>query len=146
PNISPPRSEGVDRFRLIFLPGIRYNEGRSSPRLTPSLVAMSSLSPPAGLVRPRVTVQGTGDPLPLGDLLADILAEGKHPIVWIVGGPGSGKTTALEYLAGMFGNESLLLLDEPKEIPESDRPVVATASRQIAAERVKCRHELGGVF
>lgn len=107
---------------------------------------MSSLSPPAGLVRPRVTVQGTGDPLPLGDLLADILAEGKHPIVWIVGGPGSGKTTALEYLAGMFGNESLLLLDEPKEIPESDRPVVATASRQIAAERVKCRHELGGVF
>src|SRR5690606_19448811 len=103
-------------------------------------LAMNALSIPAGLVRPRVTLRDASDPLPLDDLIADIASEGAHPVVWLVGGPGSGKTTALEYLAGVFGSTgSLLLLDEPKEIPATDRLVVATTSRKPTAKDIELR-------
>ncbi len=107
---------------------------------------MSPLSISAGLVRPRVIMSGAGDPLPLDDVVRDIAAAGVDSVVWIIGGPGSGKSVALEYLAGAFddggsfeGGHSLLLLDEPKEIPATDRLVVATTSRQPSAEGIELR-------
>ncbi len=53
-------------------------------------------------VRPRVVSSETGDSVLLEDEVADWLAS-RSRMLEIVGGPGSGKTTALRHLAAVFG-------------------------------------------
>ena len=65
-------------------------------------------------VRPRVIAPETGDVLPLEEAIRPALTRGRGAIE-ILGGPGSGKTTALEHLAAVLDPaENVLLLDEPE--------------------------------
>ena len=65
-------------------------------------------------VRPRVLSSETGASLPLADMIGPILAGGESGVIRLVGLPGSGKTTALEYLAGVVPPHlNVSFLDDP---------------------------------
>ncbi len=65
-------------------------------------------------VRPRVLSPETGEALPLTDFVGPILAGGGSGVIRIQGPPGSGKTTALDHLAGVVPPHlSVSFLDEP---------------------------------
>ena len=53
-------------------------------------------------VRPRVISQQTGEAIPLEDEIGPMIQEGRGGFVVIVGGPGSGKTTASQHLAAIL--------------------------------------------
>jgi uncharacterized protein YjbI with pentapeptide repeats/energy-coupling factor transporter ATP-binding protein EcfA2 len=53
-------------------------------------------------VRPRVTSPQTGEAIPLEDEIGAMIQEGRGGSVVIAGGPGSGKTTALQHLAAIL--------------------------------------------
>jgi uncharacterized protein YjbI with pentapeptide repeats len=57
-------------------------------------------SPP--LVKPRVLSPETGESLPLTHVIGPILTGREPGVIRLVGGLGSGKTTALAYLAGVL--------------------------------------------
>jgi ABC-type glutathione transport system ATPase component len=62
----------------------------------------SMVEPLRAAVRPRVISPETGDTVLLEDEVAEWL-EGGSKTLGIVGGPGSGKTTALRHLVAVFG-------------------------------------------
>jgi uncharacterized protein YjbI with pentapeptide repeats len=91
---------------------------------------MSDVLPLSAIVRPRVLVQRDGGSLLLEDLIAEIADERFTGLIWLVGGPGSGKSTAIHYLTSLFAtNEQLIFFDEPtiEEVRDarSDQLVVA---------------------
>jgi uncharacterized protein YjbI with pentapeptide repeats len=49
-------------------------------------------------IRPRVISPETGDAIRLDDEIGLIVQDGRHPLIGLIGGPGSGKTTALQHL------------------------------------------------
>ncbi len=53
-------------------------------------------------VRPRVISPVTGEAIPLENEIGAIIQEGRRKLVRIVGGAGSGKTTALRHLAAVL--------------------------------------------
>lgn len=63
------------------------------------------------MVRPRVTARGSGEPMLLADAVEDFLEHHRQGVVQIVGGPGSGKTTALNYLLAIFPEKCTYLDD-----------------------------------
>jgi uncharacterized protein YjbI with pentapeptide repeats len=66
-------------------------------------------------VRPRVLSPETGSSLPLADMIGPILTGPDFGVVRLVGPPGSGKTIALEYLAGLVPPYlSVSFLDDPR--------------------------------
>ena len=66
------------------------------------------------LVRPRVLSNVTGESLPLAEMVGPLLEGRESGMIRVVGGPGSGKTTALDYLAGIVPPHlSVFFLDEP---------------------------------
>jgi uncharacterized protein YjbI with pentapeptide repeats/energy-coupling factor transporter ATP-binding protein EcfA2 len=72
-------------------------------------------------VRPRVISPESGEALPLEDTIGPILAGGESGAICIVGGAGTGKTTALIHLAGLLPPHlRVSFLDEPPIEPESD--------------------------
>ena len=71
------------------------------------------IEPVRAAVRPRVVSPETGDAVLLEDEVADWL-KSRSRTLSIVGGPGSGKTTALQHLAAHFGPvEGVQWLDDP---------------------------------
>jgi uncharacterized protein YjbI with pentapeptide repeats len=95
-------------------------------------------------VRPRVISETTGDSLLLEDEVRSLLEAGARGVI-LVGGPGAGKTTALEHLAAVFGNRPGLSfhddLDRSSQPPRAKKHgcVIATATRQIKGfSRVAC--------
>src|ERR1043165_6224504 len=67
---------------------------------------------PRPMVRPRARVSESCAALPVEQLLNRFL--GARGIVYLVGGAGSGKTMAIEYLRGVLARGAeLALLDEP---------------------------------
>ena len=77
------------------------------------------IQPCRAAVRPRVVCPETGDIVLLEDEVAAWL-EGKSRTLRIVGGPGSGKTTALRQLAAVFGpRDDVILVDNGGSAPES---------------------------
>ena len=58
--------------------------------------------PQRALVRPRVISPISGETLLLEDEIASLLGRGETGLVWLTGGPGSGKTTALAHLAAVL--------------------------------------------
>jgi len=52
----------------------------------------------------------------LEDVIADVVEEIPPGVIWVVGGPGSGKTTAAAHLASLFADDARLdFLDEPTQ-------------------------------
>ena len=65
-------------------------------------------------------------------MIQELVEERCEEIVWIIGDPGSGKSTALAHLAAAFANDDrLILYDEPKPygigVHDESQLVVATA-------------------
>lgn len=85
------------------------------------------IPPERALVVPRVVSPETVDALPLDESF--VSSEGRSPgAVEIVGGPGSGKTTALKHLAAVVApDQNVLLLDEP----DSPRVTAEAAARLV---------------
>ncbi|MGH7140566.1 MAG: pentapeptide repeat-containing protein, partial [Pirellulales bacterium] len=70
------------------------------------------IEPCRAAVRPRVVSPETGDVVPLEDEVA-VWLEGNSRTLRIVGGPGSGKTTAIRHLATIYGaRNDVILVDD----------------------------------
>ena len=83
------------------------------------------LRPVRAPVRPRFVSPATGESLPLEDEVEVWLKEGAPRYLEIVGGPGSGKTTALAHLADEYhGLARIVFLDAGERFPptSSARP------------------------
>lgn len=87
---------------------------------------MPSLEPARALVRPRVRA-ATGEVGLLEDFVAEQLDAGGSRTLWVVGGPGSGKSTALQYLVQHFPQF---------EFPESDETETAPEEKVIGREHL----------
>lgn len=83
-------------------------------------------------VKPRVISPETGDAIPLEDLLVDAIGA-SGGIIEIVGGHGSGKTTALAHLAAIVPADTdvVYLDDEPLQsvVEAAGRAIVVFTSR-----------------
>jgi uncharacterized protein YjbI with pentapeptide repeats len=68
-------------------------------------------------VRPRITSPVTGEAVPLDDQIGQIIEEGRFNRVGLIGGPGSGKTMAIQHLAAVLPPWALAkvyLADDPQ--------------------------------
>lgn len=66
------------------------------------------------VVRPRVVLRPEEGPRLLEDVVDELAGELPPGLVWIVGGPGSGKSTAIAHLVAHFRDDDRLeFLDEP---------------------------------
>ena len=96
-------------------------------------------------VRPRVVSPETGEAILLDDTIGQIIQEGRYQLIGLVGGPGSGKTTALRHLAAILPPWALAhirLVDEPRGyadiVPLGDgdcRVVISTGGHLPPAPR-----------
>src|SRR5262249_19610621 len=76
------------------------------------------LEPRRAPVRPRVTSPASGETLLLEDEILSVLDPGATGIVWLSGGPGSGKSTALAHLAAVLAHSDRVdLHDDDWSIP-----------------------------
>jgi len=77
-------------------------------------LAVDEIGQPRTLVRPRVLAPETGESLLLHDVVGPIMSGNERGVIRLVGPPGSGKTTALDYLAGLLPPYlSVSLLEDP---------------------------------
>ena len=60
-------------------------------------------------VRPRIISPETGEAIPLEDEIGPLIQAGRPGLIVILGGPGSGKTTALRHLAAILPSAKILL-------------------------------------
>jgi uncharacterized protein YjbI with pentapeptide repeats/energy-coupling factor transporter ATP-binding protein EcfA2 len=68
-------------------------------------------------VRPRIISPVTGETVPLDDQIGQVIEEGRYEHVGLIGGPGSGKSTALQHLAAVLPPWALAkvhLADDPQ--------------------------------
>ncbi len=82
------------------------------------------LAPQLALVRPRVISPVSGETLLLEDEIASLVKRGETGIVWLTGGPGSGKTTALAHLAAVLPDSKGLSLHDGSSIAIEPRKLV----------------------
>ncbi len=92
------------------------------------------IEPVIAAVRPRVTSPVTGDSVLLQEEVLDLLEQGIHQPIVLVGRRSSGKTTALRHLAAVLPNaRDLHWIDDAKsDIPPSspdNYPVICTRRR-----------------
>lgn len=86
-------------------------------------------------MRPRVRVQAGGVARLLEEEIAELLAKSAGALVWLVGPPGSGKSTALAHLAAVFAGEARLRLwDDEPFVPGADTIDVKAATVAAAAQ------------
>src|SRR5207237_5014584 len=75
-------------------------------------VITTMLSPQRAAVRPRVLSEDSGA-LPLEDEIQELVTAGHSGVVYLLGSPGSGKTSALQHLAAVMpADAAIILLDE----------------------------------
>lgn len=92
---------------------------------------MSNVVPIPSVVRPRASAPNTDGPQLLEDVIDQIADELGTGVVWLVGGPGSGKSTAINYLASRFADDArLLFFDEPTvdEVREARSEAIVVAA------------------
>ncbi len=78
---------------------------------------MAFVLPQLATVRPRVVVSDAGDTRPLDDVVGELVDDRASGVWRLIGGPGSGKSTALSHLAAVFHeNPRLIFLDAPTQI------------------------------
>jgi uncharacterized protein YjbI with pentapeptide repeats len=94
----------------------RQNEDSTPPAVPPfSPPARTSLQPELAAVRPRVITRQSEEAYPLEDEIRSVIAAGKRGAVRIMGGPGTGKTTAIKHLmAALPDAAQVWLMDEPE--------------------------------
>jgi uncharacterized protein YjbI with pentapeptide repeats/energy-coupling factor transporter ATP-binding protein EcfA2 len=90
-------------------------------------------------VRPRVISAVTGEAIPLDDEIGQLIERGQRQFVGLVGGPGSGKSTALRHLAAVLPPWALgqvRLVDDARGYADivalgnnDSRVVISTAGR-----------------
>ena len=84
------------------------------------------LEPRRALVRPRVVSPVSGETLLLEDEILSLLERDESGVVWLVGGPGAGKTTALAHLAAVVpASDRLILHDDHWSIEPEWRKLYA---------------------
>jgi len=87
-------------------------------------------------VRPRVISPGTGEAVLLEDEIGPLIQQGACGLVHIVGGPGSGKSTALRHLAAIlppWAHERVRLLDEyDVAVDDADRTLIIFTALQMS--------------
>jgi uncharacterized protein YjbI with pentapeptide repeats/energy-coupling factor transporter ATP-binding protein EcfA2 len=98
------------------------------------------------IVRPRVISPDTHEAVLLEDEIGSLIQKGARGFVQIVGGPGSGKSTALKHLAAILPpwmRERLQLLDDldPGADNEGDRVVISTAP-QVSQPKLLAKYAL----
>jgi len=75
---------------------------------------MGDVTSPAAIVRPRVVLRPDEGPRLLEDVVEELADELPPGFVWIVGGAGSGKTTAIAHLSSKFAHDDRVsFFDEP---------------------------------
>ena len=95
-------------------------------------------SPAFAIVRPRVRLKRTGDIHLIEDVIGEMADTLSTGVIYIAGGAGSGKSTALMHLAAVFAHhDHVRFLDEPTPTElqkhRNDALVVAATSRKLSA-------------
>lgn len=100
------------------------------------------ISPCRAPVRPRVVLAGTNEAILLEELVESLEGRADRGPVEIVGGPRTGKTTALSHLASLPIANRLYLVDdaEPADIPRGflNRLVVYATCTPLRRCELKC--------
>jgi uncharacterized protein YjbI with pentapeptide repeats len=100
------------------------------------------IEPAQAFVYPRIVCPETGDAVRLDEYVDLWFAERHTGTLEIVGGPGSGKSTAIAHLTKSLSSDVLLLDDAPREAVEATRglrPVIYTTAAsygKVADERL----------
>ena len=76
---------------------------------------MPAVRPTKALVRPRVATSHGRDVRPLEDVVAELADEYPPGVVWLVGDPGSGKSTAIAHLAELHKGDPRLAFRDAME-------------------------------
>jgi uncharacterized protein YjbI with pentapeptide repeats len=92
---------------------------------------VGALIPAFAAVRPRVVVAEGEDPRLLEDVVAELADEESAGVAWVVGGPRSGKTTALCHLSALFAHDERFHFVDDTSVdavePTADRWVIAAS-------------------
>jgi uncharacterized protein YjbI with pentapeptide repeats len=101
------------------------------------------LEPRRAVVRPRVISPVSGETLLLEDEIAALLDRGETGLVWLTGGPGSGKTTALAHLAAVLpASAAVSLCDNASLADEPGKLVVGCGDAGSAPKRAMLVYQL----
>ena len=96
----------------------------------------TGVPPERARVRPRVISPITGEAIPLDDEIGPLIQEGRWRYVGLIGGPGSGKTTALRHLAAVLPPWALArirLMDRPPDVTDVVTPALGDGTFVISA-------------
>ncbi|CAK9037475.1 Uncharacterized protein in mobD 3'region [Durusdinium trenchii] len=88
------------------------------------------------MVRPRVRAAG-GEVGLLEDFVAERLDTNNSGVLWVVGGPGTGKTLALEYLVSLFPELNYPETsdpDEAKQLGESHLAIATSTGGRVSKQ------------
>ncbi|MHB8955811.1 MAG: pentapeptide repeat-containing protein [Pirellulaceae bacterium] len=100
------------------------------------------ISPRRAPVRPRVVLSETHETVLLEDFVDSLDGQGHHGPVELLGGPRTGKTTALAHLASLPVADRLMLVDDagPADVPcgMSNRLVVYSTRYRLRHCELRC--------
>src|SRR5262249_17806294 len=99
----------------------------------------------ARLVRPRVidTAGGSDEPIRIEDAVERRIERRDERLLFVVGPPGAGKRTAIEYLRLTFAaRDEVSFGDPPGAERNAPREVRVSAQREPSADLPRCRLEL----
>ena len=111
----------------------------------PSLMSRLAYKPGGHRVRPRIISPVTGEAVPLDDQIGQVIQEGRYKRVGLIGGPGSGKTTALRHLAAVLPPWALAkvrLVDDPQgdtnlvAVEDKESRLIISAGSRLPPTRV----------